>query len=239
MSLSGEGWELLSRGCDELGLALDADQARLLGVFASALARSGRERGVTGFTSELDVIRELVVDSLGGLPELPGSGTVGDLGSGGGVPGFPLAIMRPDLRFVLVDTLQRKGRWLGEMVELLGLGERVEVRVARAEDLGRMEGVRERWQLVVSKALASMSVLVEYGMPLVEVGGRLLAYKGPALEEELQRADRALRELRAGEVRRRPYSVLGRDRVLCVVGKAGATPRLYPRRAGVPERKPL
>lgn len=236
--LSPSGREQLLAGASDLGLALDREQFDGLADYGAWMLLEGRKRGVTALGQEEDAVRELLVDSLAAASRLP-AGRVADLGSGGGVPGIPLALVCPETLWVLVEASQRKADWLREVVERYGLAERVEVQARRAEDLGRVPGFRGCLQAVVSKALAPMPVLVELALPLLEVGGRLFAYKGPALEEELARAGRALAELGAGGVEEVRYRAGDRQRRLCVVKKAEVTPERYPRRAGVPERKPL
>lgn len=235
MSLS----EAIQLGTESLGVAVSAEALLGLTSYAESFLAHGRERGVTALAEPAEVVRDLLVDSLAAAPHLPQGARVADLGSGGGVPGIPLALVRPDLRLLLVESLNRKSDWLREQVEALGLGERVEVHQVRAEDLARQAGVRGRLEAVVAKALAPLPVLVELGLPLLRVGGCLYAYKGPSLPEELARSKKALAELRGRHREDLVYRLEDRERVLCVVEKVAATPEKYPRRAGVPERKPL
>lgn len=221
------------------GLELPGGSAEVLAAFHAALVETGRERGVTALREPGDVLRELILDSLGAATCLPVGARVADLGSGGGVPGLPLALVRPDCRILLVESLGRKVAWLEEQVQALGLADRVEVVSRRCEDVGRDPAYRAALDAVVAKALAGLPVLVEYALPLLRIGGRLYAYKGPALAEEIGSARHALGELGGHLAESRPYRVLDRERVVCVVEKVRATPDRYPRRAGVPERKPL
>ena len=147
---------------------------------------------------------------------------------------MPLALVRPDCRILLVESLGRKVAWLEEQVQALGLADRVEVVSRRCEDVGRDPAYRAALDAVVAKALAGLPVLVEYALPLLRIGGRLYAHKGPALAEEIGSARHALGELGGHLAESRPYRVLDRERVVCVVEKVRATPDRYPRRAGVP-----
>lgn len=231
--------ESIQEGAASVGVSVSPQALQGLVAYTERFLAHGRERGVTALAEPTEVVRELLVDSLAAAPHLPQGGRVADLGSGGGVPGLPLALVRPDLRVLLVESLNRKSEWLREQVEALGLGERVQVHQVRAEDLGRQEGVREQLDAVVAKALAALPVLVELALPLLRVGGCLFAYKGPSLPEEMARSRKALAELRGRHREDIPYLLGDRERVLCVVEKLAATPEKYPRRAGVPERKPL
>lgn len=231
--------ESIRSGAEALGVNLSEPALEGLATLAEAFVSRGRERGVTALSDPEEVVRELLLDSLAAAPVLPAGARVADLGSGGGVPGLPLALARPDLRVLLVESLNRKAEWLREQVEALGLGDRVEVHQVRSEDLARQPGMRGQLDAVVAKALAPLPVLVELGLPLLRQGECLFAFKGPGLPEELERSTRALAELRGRHRESVKYRVGDRERVLCVVEKIGPTPEKYPRRVGVPERKPL
>ncbi len=164
-----------------------------------------------------------------------------DLGSGGGVPGIPLALARPEVRWVLVDSVRKKADVLASMVTELGLSN-VTVVAERAELLGRAPDHRERHDLVAARACAPLPTLAELALPLLAVGGSLVAWKGPlaAGDEELARGTTALRELGGGTPELRPagHAALG-GHTLVVVRKERPTPARYPRRPGEPSRRPL
>lgn len=224
-----------------LGIPLTAPAAgRLL-----ALARLVREAplNVTAIRAPDDVRRKHLADSLSCLRVLqtPGFGqTLLDLGSGGGFPGLPLAIVCPELQVCLLEANARKGAFLEATARELGLAN-VSVLVDRAEHAGQQPEWRERFDWVVARAVAPLPVLLEYGLPLCRVGGLLIAMKGPRAQQEVVGAQTALAclggrlasedafELPAGAERR----------VLVCVRKTKATPRRFPRRPGVPARQPL
>lgn len=201
-------------------------------------AEDGSNRGVTALKSRTAIWDEFVLDSLGGLGALPAEGRVIDIGTGGGIPGLVLAISRPDLQFTLTDSASKKTRWVEEMVAELDLAN-VEVVTKRLELLGQDPAFREQFDAVTAKALASLNVLTEFAIPLLKVGGRLLAYKGPALTEEIRGADRALAELKSKVHRCGGYTVGPKQTTLCEILKLESTPKRYPRRDGVPQKKPL
>ncbi len=231
--------EEIEKWAGRAGLRLPCGSAAGLAAFHAALVEKGRDRGVTALRDPGDVLRELILDSLGAAAHLPVGGRVADLGSGGGAPGLPLALVRPDCKMFLVESVGRKVTWIEEQVQALGLADRVEVLSSRCEDVAREPAFRATLDAVVAKALASLPVLVEFALPLLRVGGRLYAYKGPALAEEIESARRALGQLGGRLETSIPYQVLDRERVLCVVEKVRPTADRFPRRAGVPERKPL
>ena len=169
----------------------------------------------------------------------PAANTAVDVGSGAGFPGIPLAIMLPDIRFTLVDALGKRVDFLKTVIDRLGLN--AEALHLRAEDAARRDDLREGFDLAVARAVAPMNVLCEYMLPLVRVGGKMLALKGPGLDEELAQAENALRLL-GGELERvQPLAIPGRDwnHRAAWIAKTAPTPQKYPRRAGTVEKKPL
>jgi 16S rRNA (guanine527-N7)-methyltransferase len=172
------------------------------------------------------------------LPYLGGVRTVVDVGSGGGLPGLALKIARPDLELTLVEASGRKAAFLQHAAASLGLGG-VRVVARRAEDAGRDAALRESFDAAVARAVAAMPVLVELCLPLVKVGGCLLAMKAAA-EEEVASALPAIAEL-GGEldgIHETPTALRDRGQVV-VIRKIAATPARFPRRSGVPARRPL
>lgn len=213
-------------------------KAARLSVLGQRMLEFGSLRGVTALKTEEAIKNELILDSLFGLPSLPSSGSVIDIGTGGGVPGLVLAVMRPDLEFTLTDSAQKKTRWVQECVEALELPN-VSVRTARLELLGREADARERFDAVTAKALASLTVLVELAVPLLKVGGVLIAYKGPAIDDEVADARKALKLLGARVGKRRDSSLNGKSYCVVEVQKLEPTANRYPRRDGVPQKTPL
>jgi 16S rRNA (guanine527-N7)-methyltransferase len=174
----------------------------------------------------------LVEDCLVLLDHLGAAGSVVDVGSGGGMPGLPLKIARPELRVVLVEADRRKGAFLAHAAAQLDLD--VEIVAERAEAAGRGP-LRESFDVAVCRALAGMPVVAELCLPLVRVGGRLLAMKG-----EVEEAAGAIAVLGGGPARVVPAPSAARERgVVVVVPKVAPTPAAYPRRPGLPGRHPL
>ena len=183
--------------------------------------------------------RALIDDSLVLLDFLPpGPLRVIDVGSGGGLPGLPLRLARPDLALTLLEANQRKAAFLVQACATLGLAD-VEVVARRAEEAGRDPRHRESYDFAVARALAPMPVLVELCLPFVAVGGRLLAMKTDAAAEA-NLAEAAIHRLggRLVEIGRAVSSARSFGQVV-VIEKVRATPSEYPRRPGVPERRPL
>lgn len=183
-----------------------------------------------------------VVDSLTAVPILRARGVsrVLDVGSGGGFPGLTLAAALPGERVLLVDSIAKKVGFLQTVIEATGLGSRVAAEAVRAEALGHDPRDREAWPAVTSRAVAALSELVEVGLPLVEPGGVLVAWKRLPLDEELASAGPALDALRAGRLEVADPEVPGlEDHRLIVVERAGPIDPRFPRDPGERRQRPL
>ncbi len=163
-----------------------------------------------------------------------------DIGTGAGFPGIPLKIIFPNTKITLVESVGKKAMFCQHVVSLLEL-EGVEVIKSRAEELGKMNKHREKYDWGVARAVANMRVLAEYLLPLIQVGGMMLAQKGETGPSEVNAAENAIKLL-GGEVRQLlPVTLPGvvEERHLVLIDKVAATPLGYPRRPGIPAKKPL
>jgi 16S rRNA (guanine527-N7)-methyltransferase len=163
-----------------------------------------------------------------------------DVGTGAGFPGIVLKILYPGLKLTLVESVGKKAGFCRHLVEKLEL-EDVDVLTLRAEEAGQNRDHREKYDWAVARAVADMPVLAEYLLPLVKVGGAMLAQKGEGAHAETQSAEKVLKLL-GGSLRQLiPVTLPGvaDERYLVVVDKVAATPPAYPRRAGMPAKKPL
>ncbi len=189
------------------------------------------------------IARAHLLDALAALPLLDAwtPDRIVDLGSGGGVPAIPLALARPGISWTLVDSVGKKADALREIVATLGL-RNVTVLAGRAEALGRDPRHRERYAVATARACAALPVLAELSIPLVRVGGHLLAWKGPLGErdDELQRGRKALGEVGAGKpwITETGLTALGGHRFV-IATKERPTPAPFPRRPGEAGRRPL
>ena len=163
-----------------------------------------------------------------------------DVGTGAGLPGIALKILYPSMRLTLVESVGKKANFCLHIVKTLAL-ENVEVLAVRAEEVGQMPGHREKYDWAVARAVAAMPVLAEYLLPLVKVGGGILAQKGESGPAEAQSAEKALKLLggRLRQLVKVELPGVADERYLVIVDKTAATPPGYPRRAGVPAQKPL
>lgn len=236
------GFAQLSEVAQPLGLDLDADTVAGLAAFHAALERANQTTNLTRITGEADFVERHALDALVALPLLgdAAEARLVDVGSGCGVPGIPLAIARPGWRVTLVETANRKARALRQVLSELDLAQRVDVVAERAELCGQDPELREAFDLAVARAVGSVPLVCELCLPLVRVGGALVLYRGSegAAEEEL--AAQIAPQLGGGAVERRTLQLPGgAERSLLRIEKVSATPERYPRRPGVPGKRPL
>ena len=163
-----------------------------------------------------------------------------DVGTGAGFPGIPLKILYPNLRLTLVESVRKKAMFCQHIASVLGL-EHVDVIQARAEDLGQDPQHREKYDWAVARAVANLNVLSEYLIPLVKVGGNILAQKGESGPAEAQSAEEAMKLLGGKLKQLIPVNLPGvaDDRYLVIAEKVAATPPKYPRKPGIPMKQPL
>ena len=239
--MNEEATRLLTEGARATGV----DAGPHLSAFADLLLllQEGNARhNLTALKTEEDIVLKHFVDSLTCLRggHLQGSLRVLDLGTGGGFPTFPLAIVQPELQITPVDATRKKIEYVRATAQALNLPQ-ITPRSGRAEELGRDPELRGTFDRVVVRAVAALPILAELALPFLKVGGLLVAQKGPITPEEVNAGRRAAREV-GGEVREvDPFTlpVTGDDRTLIVIEKVAATPEKYPRAVGIPNSKPL
>ncbi len=231
--------EALLEGAKRMEIELDPAAAERMEAFHRLLQEKNRVMNLTAVTEDGEALRVHYLDSLAplGLGLVRGDERLADVGTGAGFPGMPLLIARPTLQVCFVDSLQKRLNFIQEALEALGL--RADCVHLRAEDFGREQTHKERYDLATARAVASLPVLMEYLLPCVRVGGAALCWKGPGVEEE--KADRAAALLGGGRIDLKPYELPGGEfhHLLARVEKTRPTPPAYPRKAGVPAKKPL
>ena len=195
---------------------------------------------VTAIRDPEEFYEKNIVDSLTvmKLDEFKTAKRILDLGTGGGFPGLPLAIACPDKEFFLLDSVAKKLKVVSAAASEFGL-KNVDVLNMRAEDLARWPAYRESFDLVVSRAVSNMTTLSEYCLPFVKKGGYFVAYKTEEAKEEIKMAEKAISIL-GGEIgRTEADGIEGSGHIFVVVKKVKTTPPGYPRKSGLPLKKPL
>jgi len=244
--MNGEGMRALREGARTWGLELSTDQLQAFQAYYDELMAWNLRLSLTAITGCHQVQLRHFLDSLSCLlvldarfPSDVPPRTV-DVGTGAGFPGMVLKILRPEWDVTLVDSVRKKLRFVEHMVEILQCSG-VTVLWARAEELGQDPAHREQYDVAVSRAVAELSVLAEYLLPLCRTGGVMVAPKGLNAKVEVEDAQRAVDVLggQVTEVRKVDVPGLNEDRYLVVVDKIAPTPASYPRTSGIPSKRPL
>ena len=226
----------------QVGLKLNPHQVRLLAQYEQELLVWNERFNLTAIRDLEEVRVKHFLDSLTciqAMKDAPGKRIV-DIGSGAGFPGLVLKIVYPGVQLTLVDSVGKKIDFCRHIVRKLGL-EQVETLQERAENIGQSLAYREQYDWAVARAVADLAVLAEYLLPLVRIGGRMLAMKGENGPAESHAAEHAL-QLLGGHLRQLlPVTLPGvaEERYLVIVDKVAATPSRYPRRVGMPSKRPL
>ena len=238
---------LLFDGARNLGLELNEEHLRAFEVYYEELVAWNEKCNLTAIVVYEQVQIKHFLDSLTCLLALKGmkarrrEGTKAiDVGAGAGFPGLPCRIVCPGLRLTLLEATGKKVRFLEHIVSRLGLAD-VEVIKGRAEELGRDAAHRERYDLALARAVAALPVLVEYVLPFCRLGGLFVAQKGSEGDAEARAAAGAIATL-GGALRRIVHLELphlAEPRSLVVIEKVAPTPEKYPRRPGIPSKRPL
>jgi len=222
------------------GLPLDPNQLRQFARYTDELLAWNAHTNLTAITDRRAIYVRHFLDSLA-LARFwgPPPATLVDIGTGAGFPGVPLKILHPPLAVTLIESVGKKAAFLKHLIAILGL-EQVRVVTGRAETFGHDPGERERYDLATARAVADLRVLAEYALPLLRVGGRLLAPKGAGAEREIEGARRAVALLGGTIEQVVPIELPGVEpRSLVVARKVAPTDPRYPRAVGIPARRPL
>ena len=240
--------ENLSLFLEKLNIPSDEKAESRLDTYYHMVVEKNKVMNLTAITEEHEFLIKHFVDSLSVYSAVPlfkekiasGKCTLIDVGTGAGFPGIPLKIMFPEIQVTLLDSLQKRVNFLNEVITELGL-EGITAVHSRAEDGARDPKLRDSFDLVVSRAVASLPVLSEYCLPYVRQNGLLIAYKSGDIKEELGGASHALKIL-GGKLEDSPIFTLPDSdisRSFVVVRKTNPTPKAYPRKAGVIKKEPL
>ncbi|MCR3955956.1 MAG: 16S rRNA (guanine(527)-N(7))-methyltransferase RsmG [Gudongella sp.] len=232
----------LERLSGEMGVGLTQGMLQDFKLYKELLKEWNEKINITTITEDEEIDKKHFVDSLSpALTNLfDGDESVIDIGTGGGFPGIPLKIRNRKLRVTLLDSLNKRIVFLGQVIDNLGLKD-IEAVHGRAEELGLKPEFRETYDICVSRAVASLDTLSEYCMPFVRVGGHFISMKGPEIDEEVKMSRKAIETL-GGQVEEIRYVQIPESDIvhsLVVIKKIKPTPKKYPRAGGKPKKSPI
>ncbi|MDD5866946.1 MAG: 16S rRNA (guanine(527)-N(7))-methyltransferase RsmG [Lachnospiraceae bacterium] len=213
-----------------------------LNIYYQMIVEKNKVMNLTAITDPVGVTLKHFADSLAiaSIMDMSQDMSLIDVGTGAGFPGIPIKICFPNIRITLLDSLQKRLNFLDEVIERLGL-EEINCIHSRAEDGGRNPDLREKYDIAVSRAVAPLQILSEYCLPYVKVGGAFIAYKSGDTEKEVIEAKNGIRKLGGGNISCQKFTLYDSDihRSLIKIDKLEATSNFYPRKAGMPSKKPL
>ena len=232
--------KILADSAGQAGFELTDLQLQQFDKYYEMLVETNKVMNLTALTEPQDVAVKHIVDSLMAYSDYFPGKVLADVGTGAGFPGIPLKIYCPALKVVLIDSLAKRLNFLQRVIDELALTD-IECVHLRAEDAGKNAAHREKYDIVTARAVARLSVLSEYCLPLVKVGGMFVALKGAKYKEEIAAAGKALNVLGGKLVKAQQVELPGLDdgRAVVTIKKVKASPKAYPRKAGLPEKNPL
>ena len=225
-----------------LNIVISEEQANQFYKYMQLLLDWNNKINLTAITDEKEIIIKHFIDSISVNKYIENQGKVMDIGTGAGFPGIPLKIIEPKTEFILVDSLNKRINFLEEVKEKLNLQKVTNIH-SRVEDLAHNAKYREQANVVLSRAVANLSVLAEYMLPFVKKGGYCICMKGPNINEEVKTAEKAINIL-GGKIEKienfiLPYEEEKIERNVVIIKKVNTTEAKYPRKAGIPSKQPL
>ena len=234
--------EQFEKDLQEWGIVLSEKQVQQFLTYYEMLTEWNQVMNLTAITEYDEVLKKHFVDSLSLSRAFTFSDSLSliDVGTGAGFPGLPLKIAYPQLKITLLDSLNKRVQFLNAVIEKLGLQD-IEAVHGRAEDFARNSSYREKFDLCVSRAVANLTTLSEYCLPFVKTGGNFISYKSEKVGEEIRQAEKAIALLGGSLEKQVELYLPGSDiyRNLVVIQKKTASPKKYPRKAGLPSKEPL
>lgn len=223
-----------------LNIDLNENQINQFYDYMNLLIKWNKFMNLTGIVEPKEIITKHFIDSLTILKKIDETAKIIDVGTGAGFPGIPIKIAFPETEVVLLDSLNKRIKFLDEIVKKLNL-KNIKIIHGRAEDYGKDKRYREKYDIVVARAVAPLNILLEYLIPFAKVEGKCLCMKGSNAEEEIQKSKNALNELGGSIINSQEFKIPNTDikRRIIEVRKVKDTNVKYPRKAGTPSKDPL
>ena len=230
----------IEKKSSKIDINLDNEICNKLYNYMNLLLEWNEKINLTAITDEKEIILKHFIDSFT-INKFINSGDIMlDIGTGAGFPGLPIKIIRPEVDVFLMDSLNKRINFLNEVIKSLQL-KKIETFHSRAEEMAKNNKFREKFDVVTSRAVAKLNILLEYMLPYTKIDGKCLCMKGPNIEEEIKEAEKALKIL-GGEIEKIEKIILpdsNIERKIIIIRKKSATPLKYPRKAGMPTKEPL
>lgn len=231
---------ILKSQAEKIGVTIEENQAEKFINYMKLLLEWNEKMNLTAITDPNEIVQKHFIDSLTVLPYINENTKMIDVGTGAGFPAIPLKIANESTQITLLDSLNKRLNFLNEVITKLQLKEIVTVH-GRAEETGKNKKYREQYNIAISRAVASLNVLVEYLLPFVKVNGICICMKGNNVEEELKNSKKAI-EILGGKIEKieemtLPDSDIKRN--IIIIRKVKQTPNQYPRKAGTPSKEPI
>lgn len=240
MSMEMSFFDKMQEKSKDLGIHFSVEQIEQFFEYMNLLIEWNEKMNLTAITDPDEIVLKHFIDSITILKEIEDGSKLVDVGTGAGFPGIPLSIMNPTLKTTLVDSLNKRLIFLQEVVNKLKL-DNIEIVHARAEEFGQNKKYRECFDIATSRAVANLSTLSEYLIPLVKLNGKVISMKAADAQDEINGAKKAI-EVLGGKIEKveefnLPQSDIGRT--IIIINKNKSTPSKYPRKPGTPGKEPI
>lgn len=232
--------DTFKRELEKLEISISEEQLDQFISYYEMLIERNKVMNLTAITDFDEVIEKHFIDSLNlfRFADLKADKTIIDMGTGAGFPGIPLKIAFPNLKITLADSLNKRILFLNDVISELGLTD-IDTVHGRAEDLAKDKIYRENYDICVSRAVANLSTLSEYCLPFVKIGGQFISYKSGDCDEEITNAKSAIFLLGGRLNQIQKFEMNDNSRSFVIIDKVNGTSKQYPRKAGLPSKKPL
>ncbi len=232
--------DTFKRELEKLEISISEEQLEQFISYYEMLIEKNKVMNLTAITDFDEVIEKHFIDSLNlfRFADLKADKTIIDMGTGAGFPGIPLKIAFPNLKITLADSLNKRILFLNDVISELGLTD-IDTVHGRAEDLAKDKIYRENYDICVSRAVANLSTLSEYCLPFVKIGGQFISYKSGDCDEEITNAKSAIFLLGGRLNQIQKFEMNDNSRSFVIIDKVNGTSKQYPRKAGLPSKKPL
>ncbi len=230
----------LEKQSKEIEIKLNEEQLNQFYKYMELLLKWNEKINLTAITEPKEIIKKHFIDSLTILKHIKDNENVIDIGTGAGFPGIPLKIANPSIQIILLDSLNKRIKFLNNLIDELKITN-IKTIHARIEEVGQNKEYREKFDVVTSRAVSNMNILSEYMIPFAKINGKCLCMKGSEIEEEMKNSKRTINIL-GGKIQeintfKLPESDIKRN--LVIIKKEKNTPKKYPRRPGIPSKQPL